>query len=290
MDEENIGGDASEAHDEIQDTISILSDLSEEEEVPNSGQHTLNIFLQKAMNNMEESIKRGSNGFDKASYAVKIGQKQARRTENHHTQQKRKALEEGRQGGNLITNWFQLKGGPHTIHVQEDQVTYDQDPDITEMPASFPASSTHPPSPKQPSNPPPKNLSNPQTTPLSAGGIPPTLDEARSALDVIKNILRPPRDTGGGYKHAKLDLLLRGQLKLMKMLLIKYEDILSRPGMPQLDVWGATAIEVTKMAARGGWLARQLKKWTRTLIADHEVLPQNIYGRTKIWCKKSIYT
>ena len=31
----------------------ILSDL-EEEEVPNSGQHTLNIFLQKAMNNMEE--------------------------------------------------------------------------------------------------------------------------------------------------------------------------------------------------------------------------------------------
>ena len=69
-----LGGDASEAHDEIQDTISILSDLSEEEEVPNSDQHTLNIFLQKAMNNMEESIKRGSNGSAKASYAVKIGQ------------------------------------------------------------------------------------------------------------------------------------------------------------------------------------------------------------------------
>jgi len=141
--------------------------------------HTLNIFLQKAMNNMEESIKRGSNGSAKASYAVKIGQKQARRTENHHTQQKRKALEQGRQGGNLITNWFQPKGGPHTIHVQEDRVTYDQDPDITEMPASFPAGSTHPPSPKQPSNSPPKTLSTPETTQLSAGGIPPTLDEAR---------------------------------------------------------------------------------------------------------------
>jgi len=107
-DEENIGGDASEAHDEIHDTISILSDLSEEEEVPNSDQHTLNISLQKAMNNMEETIKRGRNG--KASYAVKIGQKQARRTDNCHTQQKRKALEEGPQGGNLITNWFQPKG------------------------------------------------------------------------------------------------------------------------------------------------------------------------------------
>src|SRR5882724_11649868 len=131
MDEENIGGDVSEAHDEIQDTISILSDLSEEEDVPNSDQHTLNIFLQKAMKNMEESIKRGRNGSAKASYAVKIGQKQARRTENCHTQKKRKALEEGWQGGNLITNWFQLKGGPHTIHVQEDWVTYDQGPDIT---------------------------------------------------------------------------------------------------------------------------------------------------------------
>src|SRR5882724_66192 len=143
MDKENIGGDVSEAHDEIQDTISILSDLSEED-VPNSDQYTLNIFLQKVMNNMEESIKRGSNGSSNASYAVKIGQKQARRTENHHTQQKRKALEEVQQGGNLITKWFQPKGGPHTITVQEDQLTYDQDPEITPMPASFPAGSTPP--------------------------------------------------------------------------------------------------------------------------------------------------
>src|SRR5882724_9208041 len=116
--------------------------------------------------------------------------------------------------------------------------------------------------PNNPPIPPKKTLSTPETTPLSAGGIPPTLDEARSALDVIKNILRPPRDTGVGYKHAKLDLLLRGRLELMKMLLIKYEDILSRPGMPQLDVWGATAIEVAKMAVCRGWLACQLKKWT----------------------------
>ena len=62
------------------------------------------------------------------------------------------------------------------------------------------------------------------------------------------------------------------------MLLIKYEDILSRPTMLQLDVWSATALEVAKMAAHGGWLACQLKKWTHTLIANHEALPQNIYG------------
>ena len=72
--------------------------------MPTSDQNTLNNFLQKAMNNMEESIKRGRNGSAKASYAVRVGQKQARRTEYHHIQQKKRALEEGWQGGNLITN------------------------------------------------------------------------------------------------------------------------------------------------------------------------------------------
>src|SRR5882724_9473081 len=126
------------------------------------------------------------------------------------------------------------------------------------------------PTPNQPSNPPPKALSTPQTTQLSSGGIPPTLDEAKSALDVIKNALRPQRDTGAGYKDVKLDLLLWGQLKLMKMLLIKYVYHLSRPGTLQDDVWGVTALEVAKMAALVDWLACQLKIWTCTFMADHE--------------------
>ena len=50
---------------------------------------------------MEESIKRGSNGSAKASYAVRVGQKQARRTEYRHIQQKKEALEECQQGGNV---------------------------------------------------------------------------------------------------------------------------------------------------------------------------------------------
>src|SRR5882724_1667492 len=132
--------------------------------------------------------------------------------------------------------------------------------------------------PNQPSNPPPKALSTPKTTRLSSGGITPTLDEAKSALDVIKNVLRPWRDTGAGYKDVKLDLLLQGQLKLMKMLLIKYVDHLSRPGTPQADVWGATALEVVKMAVWGAWLACQLKIWTCTFMANHEILPRNIYS------------
>ena len=68
----------------------------------------------------------------------------------------------------------------------------------------------------------------------------------------------------------------------MKMLLIKYVDHLSRPGTLQADVWGATAVEVENMAAWGAWLARQLKIWTCTFMADHEILPWNIYGQWNI--------
>src|SRR5882672_2355607 len=122
------------------DTISILSDISEEEDVPTSDQNTLNNFLQKAMNNMEECIKRGRNGSAEASYAVRVGQKQARRTEYHHIQQKKRALEEGRQGGSLITNWFKPKARSHTIDVQED--TDSSDSNITKAPAEFGGSPT----------------------------------------------------------------------------------------------------------------------------------------------------
>jgi len=61
MDEEKNGGNASEAHGEIQNTISILSDLSEEE-VPNYDQHILNIFLQKAMTTWR-SLQEGEQWF-----------------------------------------------------------------------------------------------------------------------------------------------------------------------------------------------------------------------------------
>jgi len=68
----------------------------------------------------------------------------------------------------------------------------------------------------------------------------------------------------------------------MKMLLIKYVDHLSRPGTLQADVWGETALEVAKMAAQGAWLACQLKIWTCTFMANHEILPWNIYGQWNI--------
>ena len=77
----------------------------------------------------------------------------------------------------------------------------------------------------------------------------------------------------------KLDLLLWGQLELMKMLLVAYLDCLSRPGNAQHGVWGAMSLEVAKMAEWGSWLAHQLKLWMHTFIANHNSLPQNCYGQ-----------
>ncbi|KAJ6620385.1 hypothetical protein B0H10DRAFT_1946184 [Mycena sp. CBHHK59/15] len=49
--------------------------------------------------------------------------------------------------------------------------------------------------------------------------IPPTIEEAQAALKAIGLILRPPRDTGAGYKKSKLDLLLRTRLEWMQSFL-----------------------------------------------------------------------
>ena len=81
------------------DRYSILSELSEDEDVPASDSLTLNIFLQRAMNGMQEVVKRGRIAAEKgirAVYAVKLGQQQSKRTEYYHKQKKREAEEEGR--------------------------------------------------------------------------------------------------------------------------------------------------------------------------------------------------
>jgi hypothetical protein len=91
--------------DEIE---SILSTMSEDEDVPTSDAQTLNGFLKKAAKNIEV-VKRSRDtavrGL-KATYAVKLGQTQSKRTINRHKQAKVVARREGIQGGNAITKWF----------------------------------------------------------------------------------------------------------------------------------------------------------------------------------------
>ena len=78
---EDACDDQATVEDEIE---SILSTLSEDEDVPTSDAASLNAFLKKAVRNMKEVVKRGKDvalrGI-KANYAVKVGQKQSRHTE-----------------------------------------------------------------------------------------------------------------------------------------------------------------------------------------------------------------
>ena len=66
----------------------------------------------------------------------------------------------------------------------------------------------------------------------------------------------------------KLDLFLQGQLELMKMLLIKYVDHLSRLGTLQPEVWGETALEVVKMAV-----------WGDLVSMSVEAMDMHLYGQ-----------
>ena len=94
--------------DEIE---SILSNMSEDEDVPTLDAQTLDRFLMKAANNIQEVVKRSGDtairGM-KATYAVKLGQTQSKRTMNRHRQAKFVAERnlEGVQGHNKITKWF----------------------------------------------------------------------------------------------------------------------------------------------------------------------------------------
>ena len=49
--------------------------------------------------------------------------------------------------------------------------------------------------------------------------LPPSIEVVWEALDTIKKLLKPPRDTGGGYKASGLDDLLQERLLEMKQLL-----------------------------------------------------------------------
>jgi len=84
---------------------------------------------------------------------------------------------------------------------------------------------------------------------------PPTLDEAKYALVDLKKILKPLRDSGAGYKDARLNSLLCGQIELMKIFLTSDIGWVSELGDMPCGTWGTTALEVAEMAKQGPWLA-----------------------------------
>ncbi|KDQ19532.1 hypothetical protein BOTBODRAFT_28110 [Botryobasidium botryosum FD-172 SS1] len=75
----------------------------------------------------------------------------------------------------------------------------------------------------------------------------PTIDTAKQALADIKHILKPPRDSGPGYKDPGLDLLLRSRLEKMRMFLWFY--INHKDGLG----WTAASKKAAEAPERGEW-------------------------------------
>jgi hypothetical protein len=110
---------------------------------------------------------------------------------------------------------------------------------------------------------------------------PPTVVAAKVAHERIKLILRPPRDTGKGYKDPKLDLLLRERLEAMKQFLLVY----SNPKSKTYNIWTAASLETAMAMGKGPWFSRRLREWSAAFIEAEENLPLNIYGT---WNKSRI--
>ena len=110
--EESGDGREASAVEMGSDSESILSELSEDEDVPSSDAAGLNAFLQKAVAGMQEFIKRGSGAAVrgvKGTYAVKVGQLRSKQSQNWDKQKELQALREGVEGGNQLTRWFHKK-------------------------------------------------------------------------------------------------------------------------------------------------------------------------------------
>lgn len=106
--------------------------------------------------------------------------------------------------------------------------------DYSPIPSRF-SSRTHSPAPNLPtgnetlqqsSAPVDDDNEQPPSVPMEPGAfqLPPDLEAAGRAYADIKKLIKPPRDTGVGYKDPNLDLVLRGRLELMKMFLWQYLD------------------------------------------------------------------
>ncbi|KAF8578936.1 hypothetical protein K439DRAFT_1620921 [Ramaria rubella] len=186
---------------------------------------------------MKETVKRGGEAVKqniKATYAVKIGQKKSKWTEDRHAQKKRVALEKSRHNGNQLTKWFSHKPAMETIDLTEHSdeecgntstpatIIPESDPVVVVLSPAIPEpslclQSTEPvlpwssspsatpatllPDEAQPTEP----VRYSQNSPYVAA---PSIDMEKLALQDIKNVLKPQQPLGYGYKDPKLDLVL----------------------------------------------------------------------------------
>ncbi|KAJ3992754.1 hypothetical protein F5050DRAFT_1555801, partial [Lentinula boryana] len=100
----------------------------------------------------------------------------------------------------------------------------------------------------------------------------PSLSAVNAAIKQIADILHPRRDTGNGYKHAKLDPVLQARLELMSSLLRLYSS-------NQYTDWAYCSDLIAVSAGKGSWLSRRLRVWCIEFICHPGKLPKADYGK-----------
>jgi hypothetical protein len=101
---------------------------------------------------------------------------------------------------------------------------------------------------------------------------PPTISEAKAALDDLRTILNPKRKSGIGHNPFEGDDVLKHRLEMLKMFLWRYTD--NSQGL----TWIVAADTVAHSYERGSHLSCELRKWARSFIGDRDDLPINLQG------------
>ena len=98
--------------------------------------------------------------------------------------------------------------------------------------------------------------------------------DACTALEDLKKILSPRRDTGRGYKDPEINLWRRARLEGMNSMLHMFTNQQSCT----YNQWGASACQTAIGTSRGRHCAQQLCELNHAFVADWKVLPINLYG------------
>ncbi|KAG2141967.1 hypothetical protein DEU56DRAFT_754920 [Suillus clintonianus] len=110
---------------------------------------------------------------------------------------------------------------------------------------------------------------------------PPTVEEARKALDELRTLLKPPRRDQTGYRDPKHPPILKERLNHMRSFLWLYTDVGSDGRAHSANSvgghWGKAADRAACNAQAGKkgelYLSRCLRTWSKAYIKDRDALP-----------------
>jgi hypothetical protein len=106
----------------------------------------------------------------------------------------------------------------------------------------------------------------------------PTPEEAAAAFADIKNIIKPPRNKGYGYKNSGLDRVTRTHLEGVQMFLGAYVCLeTDRPG--HQGNWTEASHTTAVMHCETVYHAKKLHEWAQSFINDRKEIPENNYGK-----------